>query len=350
MIHEILKHAVHAKASDVHLHAGCPPLLRIDTVIQAASSPALNAESTARIAKILMGEHRWSEFEQKRDMDFSHDSPGLGRFRVNAHFQRGTVALAIRIIDSHVRQLAELHLPEIVEKLTRLPRGLILVAGPTGCGKSTTLAAMIDVINHRERGHIVTLEDPIEFVFENDQCVIEQREVGPDVPNFASGLRHVLRQDPDVILLGEMRDLETTSAAVTAAETGHLVLSTMHTCGAAQTVERILDVYPSSEQNQIRTLLAGALVGVISQTLLKRSDEAGMIPAIEVMVCTPAVQNCIRENRIFEIANIIETNRALGMQSMDYSIKQLYSKGYVSRAEAVGHSVHPEKLERQLVA
>ena len=209
---------------------------------------------------------------------------------------------------------------------------------------------MIDAINHREHGHIVTLEDPIEFTFQNDQCVIEQREIGADVPDFASGLRHVLRQDPDVILLGEMRDLETTSAAVTAAETGHLVLSTLHTSGAAQTVERIVDIYPTSEQNQIRTLLAGALVGVISQTLLKRNDQPGMIPAVEVMLCTTAVKNCIRENRIFEIANIIETSRAAGMQSLDYSIRHLYSHGYVTRAEAVSHAVYPEKLERLLVA
>jgi twitching motility protein PilT len=350
MIYDILKYAVHAKASDVHIHAGCPPLLRIDTVIHPANFPIVDAEAAARIAKIIMGERRWSHFEEQRDMDFSHAISGLGRFRVNAHYQRGTVALAIRIVDTHVRQLDELFLPEIVAKLTHLPRGLILVTGPTGSGKSTTLAAMIDAINHRDRGHIVTLEDPIEFAFENDKCVIEQRELGLDVNTFAAGLRHVLRQDPDVILLGEMRDLETTSAAVTAAETGHLVLSTLHTAGAAQTVERIVDIYPSTQQNQIRTMLAGSLAGVISQTLLKRHDEPGMIPAVEVMLCNPAVRNCIRENRIFEIANIIETSRASGMQTLDHSIKQLYSNGFISREEAVAHAVHPEKLERLLVA
>ncbi len=232
MIDEILRDAANSKASDVHIHAGMPPQLRIATTIQPASSPAIEAEMTARIAKVMMGEHRWSIFEQKRDLDFSYELSGVGRFRVNAHYQRGTVALAIRLIDTRVRPLSELLLPEVVAKLTHVPRGLVLVTGPTGGGKSTTLAAMIDAINHREHGHIVTLEDPIEFTFQNDQCVIEQREIGADVPDFASGLRHVLRQDPDVILLGEMRDLETTSAAVTAAETGHLVLSTLHTSGA----------------------------------------------------------------------------------------------------------------------
>jgi twitching motility protein PilT len=318
--------------------------------MEAVAGSPLDAETTARIAKVMMGEHRWASFEQKRDVDFAYDAPGMGRFRVNAHYQRGSVALAIRLIDGRVRTLGELGLPEVVGKLTNLPRGLVLVTGPTGSGKSTTLAAMIDAINRREKGHIVTIEDPIEFTFRNDQCVIEQREVGADVPDFAGGLRHVLRQDPDVILLGEMRDLETTKAAVTAAETGHLVLSTLHTAGAAQTVERIVDLYPPNEQSHIRSILAGSLAGVISQTLLRRTDQRGMIPAVEVMLCTAAVKTCIRENRIFEIANIIETSRAAGMQSLDFSIRQLYASGFVSRAEAVAHAVHPEKLERQLVA
>jgi twitching motility protein PilT len=269
---------------------------------------------------------------------------------VNAHYQRNSVALSIRTINDNIRPLDQLFLPEVVTKLTYLPRGLILVTGPTGSGKSTTLAAMIDAINRREPEHIITLEDPIEYMLVSSKSCIEQREVGSDVPDFASGLRHALRQDPDTILVGEMRDLETTSAAITAAETGHLVFSTLHTVNAPQTLERIIDIYPSDQQNQIRSMLANTLAAVVSQTLIKRKDEPGMIPAVEIMLCTPAVRNCIRENRIFEIANVIETSRALGMQTLDSSIKQLYVNGYISRDDALALAAHPEKLERALVA
>jgi twitching motility protein PilT len=249
-----------------------------------------------------------------------------------------------------VRPIEQLFLPEICNKLTYLPRGLILVTGGTGSGKSTTLAGMIDAMNKREPIHIITLEDPIEYAFQNNKATIEQREVGNDVPDFAGGLRHVLRQDPDVILVGEMRDLETTSAAITAAETGHLVLSTLHTVNAPQTIERIIDIYPSDQQNQIRSMLANTLQAVISQTLFKRIDQPGMIPGVEIMLCTPAVRNCIRENRIFEIPNIIATSRQLGMQTLDDSIKQLYVNGYISREDAISQAAHPEKLDRALVA
>jgi len=246
-----------------------------------------------------MDERRWTDFLTQRDADFSYTIPDLGRFRINVHFQRRTPALAIRTICNRVRTLEELCLPRVVEQLTTLPRGLVLVTGPTGSGKSTTLAAMIDQINRRDRGHIITLEDPIEYILESQNCVIEQREIGDDVPDFASGLRHVLRQDPNTIFVGEMRDLETTTAAITAAETGHLVLSTLHTLNAPQTIERIIDIYPPTQQNQIRTQLANTLQAVISQTLLPRSDEPGMIPAAEIMICTQAVKSCIRENRDF---------------------------------------------------
>jgi twitching motility protein PilT len=246
--------------------------------------------------------------------------------------------------------MGKLFLPDVVTRLTTLARGLVLVTGPAGSGKSTTLAAMIDAINRRESGHIITLEDPIEFALASRQCAIEQREIGSDVPTFASGLRHALRQDPDVILVGEMRDLETTGAAITAAETGHLVFSTLHTVNAPQTVERIIDIYPSHEQNHVRSMLASTLQAVVSQTLIPRIDQPGMIPAVEVMLCTPAVRNCVRENRIFEIANIIETSRAQGMQSLDTSIRQLFVNGYISRESAIAHAANPDKLERSLAA
>ena len=350
LLNDILRNAVAAKASDIHINVGLPPMFRIHTVMAPSDFPIITPEGAIRLAREMINERRWAEFENRRDSDFSYEIPGVGRFRVNAHFQRNTVAMAFRVIVDKVRPLEQLFLPEIVGKLTYLPRGLILVTGGTGSGKSTTLAGMIDQMNKREQIHVITLEDPIEYAFVNNKSTIEQRELGCDVPDFASGLRHVLRQDPDVILVGEMRDLETTSAAITAAETGHLVLSTLHTVNAPQTIERIIDIYPSDEQNQIRSMLANTLQAVISQTLFKRVDQPGMIPAVEVMLCTPAVRNCIRENRIFEIPNVIETSRALGMQTLDSSIKQLYMNGYISREDAIAQAAHPEKLERALVA
>ncbi len=350
LLNDILRNAVQVKASDIHINVGLPPLFRIHTVMTPTDFPVITPEGATRLAKEMMNEQRWADFERDRDADFSYEIPGVSRFRVNAHFQRRSVALAFRTINDKIRPIEELFLPEIVNKLTHLPRGLILVTGPTGSGKSTTLAGMVDAINNREQGHIITLEDPIEYAFVSNKCCIEQREVGSDVPNFAGGLRHVLRQDPDTILVGEMRDLETVAAAITAAETGHLVFSTLHTVNAPQTIERIIDVYPANEQNQIRSMLANTLQAVISQTLFRRADQPGMIPALEIMLCTPAVRNCIRENRIFEIPNIIETSRALGMQTLDSSIKQLYVNGYISREDAVAQAAHPEKLDRALVA
>ena len=350
ILNDMLRNAVQAKASDIHINVGSPPLFRIHTVVQPTDFPVVTPEGAERIAKEMMNDARWAEFQEKRDSDFSYEIPGLSRFRVNAHYQRNTVALSFRTINDKIRPIEQLFLPDIVHKLTYLPRGLILVTGPTGSGKSTTLAAMIDAINKREQGHIITLEDPIEYAFVSNKCAIEQREVGSDVPSFASGLRHVLRQDPDTILVGEMRDLETVSAAITAAETGHLVFSTLHTVNAPQTIERIIDVYPADEQNQIRSMLANTLQAVISQTLFRRCDQPGMIPGLEIMLCTPAVRNCVRENRIFEIPNIIATSRALGMQSLDDSIRQLFVNGYVSREDAIAQAAHPEKLERSLAA
>jgi twitching motility protein PilT len=352
ILNDILRNAVTAKASDIHINVGQPPLFRIHTVVTRSDFPIVTPEGATRLCQEIMqnNEKRWAEFQEKRDADFSYEIPGVGRFRVNAHYQRNTVGLSIRTINDKVRPIEQLFLPEIVHKLTHLPRGLILVTGPTGSGKSTTLAGMVDAINKREQGHIITMEDPIEYAFISNKSAIEQREVGADGPSFASGLKHSLRQDPDVILVGEMRDLETVGAAITAAETGHLVFSTLHTVNAPQTIERIIDVYPADEQNQIRSMLANTLQAVISQTLFKRCDQPGMIPGIEVMLCTPAVRNCIRENRIFELPNSMETSRALGVQTLDSSIKQLYVTGYISREDAIAQAAHPEKLERSLAA
>lgn len=350
MLDDILQSAVASGASDIHINAGLPPMFRITTVMQRADFPIMTADGCEQLCRQMMDDQRWAGFLRLRDADFSYEIPKLGRFRVNAHFQRGSVAMAFRAINDKVRPLEELYLPDIVKRLTYLPRGLVLVTGGTGSGKSTTLAGMIDAINKREPGHIITVEDPIEYTFVSQKSTIEQREIGSDCPSFASGLRHVLRQDPDVILVGEMRDLETTSAAITAAETGHLVLSTLHTVNASQTIERIIDIYPSDEQNQIRSMLANTLQAVVSQTLFKRQDGPGMVPGTEIMLCTPAVRNCIRENRIYEIPNIIATSRSLGMQSLDDSILQLYSNGHILKEDAISQAAHPEKIERALAA
>jgi len=349
---QILTAAFAQKASDIHLNVGLVPMFRIHTVVLPTEFPHVDAAAVeAMLRHMLKGDaDRWAHFQKLRDADFSYKIDGVGRFRVNAHYQRGNIALSFRTINDRVRPISELNLPDVIHKLTHLPRGLILVTGGTGSGKSTTLAGMVDAMNEREQLHIITLEDPVEYAFVNKQSVIEQREIGHDCPSFSSGLRHVLRQDPDVILVGEMRDLETTSAAITAAETGHLVLSTLHTVNAPQTIERIIDIYPSDQQNQIRSMLANTLQAVISQSLIKRSDKPGMAPAIEIMLCTPAVRNCIRENRIFEIPNIIATNRAIGMQSLDDSIRQLLLNNIISKQDAIATAVHPEKIERGMAA
>ena len=347
---EILRTALEVGGSDIHLIPGHPPLARVTTVIQPLDYPVLSTEGTDRMLRQMASAEQVKVFEKIKDVDFSYEVDGLGRFRVNAHKQRDSVAIAMRAIKTEVPELKKLNLPEVISRLTYLPRGLVLVTGDTGSGKSTTLAAMIQAMNRRYRKHIITLEDPIEYVLRSEKSTIEQRELGQDTPSFASGLRHVLRQDPDIILVGEMRDLETTAAAITAAETGHLVFSTLHTVNAAQTVERIVDMYPADQQNQIRSMLANTLQAVISQTLFKRIDAKGMVPGVEVMLCTPAIRNLVRENRTFEIPNVIETNRALGMNTLDNSISELFFNGMISREDAIAQSAYPEKLERALVA
>lgn len=346
----ILETAVEHGASDIHLIAGHVPMARLHTVMTPMDFPELTAEDVQAMIKHMAGDDQIKVFEKIKDSDFSYEVPNVGRFRVNAHSQRTGAGIALRAIKTKIPPLKDLNLPEVISRLTYLPRGLILVTGDTGSGKSTTLAAMIDAMNKRYHKHIITLEDPIEYTFSSDKSVIEQRELGENTPSFASGLRHVLRQDPDIILVGEMRDLETTAAAITAAETGHLVLSTLHTVNASQTVERIIDMYPADQQNQIRSMLANTLQAVVSQTLFKRLDKKGMVPAIEIMLCTPAVRNLIRENRAFEIPNVIETNRALGMNSLDNSIAELFFNGMISREDAIAQAAYPEKLERALVA
>jgi twitching motility protein PilT len=350
-LEELLRTGFEMGASDVHLVPGLRPLFRVHTVLQPQENyEVVTPQQTEQYVKEMVLPARYEAFVEQRDIDFSAEVEGLARFRVNAHYQKGRIAIAFRAIADEVPPLEQLNLPPIVATFVDLPRGLILVTGPTGSGKSTTLASMIDAMNKRYQHHIITMEDPIEYEFHSYYCVIEQREVGPDVPNFASGLRHALRQDPDIILVGEMRDLETISSAITAAETGHLVLSTLHTQNAHQTVERVIDVYPPAQQSQIRAMLSNTLQAVVSMTLMKRQDRPGMVPACEIMVCNAAVRNCIRENRIHEIPNIIETNRASGMCTLDDSIKALYLNGMISWDTAIAKAARPEALHRALSA
>ncbi|MEM7628513.1 MAG: type IV pilus twitching motility protein PilT [Planctomycetota bacterium] len=347
---QILRAAWEADASDVHLVAGQPPTARIHQVITPMTETPLTPDDVQGMFKHMTTTMQQERLEEIKDVDFSFEIDGLARYRVNAHYQRGMLGMAMRAIKTEVPPLADLSLPEVIARLTYLPRGLVLVTGDTGSGKSTTLAAMIQAMNERYRKHVITLEDPTEYLFESDKCLIEQRELGRDMSSFSSGLRHALRQDPDIILVGEMRDLETTSLAISAAETGHLVLSTLHTVNASQTVSRIIDMYPSGQQSQIRSMLSTTLQAVVSQTLFTRSDRPGMIPAVETLLCTPAVRNLIRENKIYEIPNVIETSRAIGMSSLDSSIAELYFNGQISKQDAIAQAVHPDKLERQLVA
>lgn len=347
-IKTILAQAIRSDASDIHINVGMAPVLRRNTELIDTDFPAVSNQDAKQMVLTMVGPERFRKFEEKRDLDFSTTIADGHRFRVNSHYQRESIAISFRVIPNQVLSLDDLHLPPIVKELTDLPRGLVLVTGHTGSGKSTTLAAMIGLLNSNYSKRIITLEDPIEYLIENENCMIEQREIGSDCPDFASGLRHVLRQDPDVIMVGEMRDLETTSSTITAAETGHLVFSTLHTINAAQTIERIVDIYPASQQNQIRTMVANTLQAVISQTLFRRVDKPGMIPGTEILLCTSAARNCIRENRIYEIPNIIETSRRLGMQSLDNSIAEMYGKGYLDRDEAVMRSSNPGRMEKIL--
>lgn len=335
MIHQsievILTKAVEQRASDIHLTAGSPPIFRIDgSLVTMGEEKVLPAHIESYLREIMTDDMR-ARLDLERDLDFSFGVPRVSRFRVNAYYQRGTVAIAFRSISGEIPTLNELDLPAVLKRLIEKPHGLILVTGPTGSGKSTTLAAMIHEINRTQRKRIITLEDPIEYLHSHNQSIVDQREIGSDVMKFVSGLRAALRQDPDVILLGEMRDLETISTAMTAAETGHLVMATLHTSSAMSTVSRIIDAFPAEQQDQIRTQLANVLLGVVSQRLFPRVDvPKGRVAAMEILLGNAAVANLIRNEKEFQLPTVIQTNRQSGMQSMDASIEQLVRQGVIN--------------------
>lgn len=329
---ELLKKAAEMRASDLHFTVELPPMVRVDgDLIRMPDMPVLKGRDTQRFLNDLLNERQKEEFAQNGSVDFSHSLPGVGRFRVNAYRQRNAVAIALRLIPMGIPDMKKLNLPPIISELARKPSGLILVTGPTGSGKSTTLAAMIGQINQEEKLHILTLEDPIEFLHRHGKSMVNQREIGADTPSFAHGLRAALREDPDVILVGEMRDYDTTQIAVSAAETGHLVLATLHTPSASQTIDRIIDIFPPYQQSQIRIQLAASLQGVIAQQLLPRVDGPGRVAAFEILVATPAVRNLIREGKTHQLPSIIQTNARAGMMTMESSLKSLLSQQIISQ-------------------
>lgn len=361
-IDEVLKLAFESGASDVHLTVNSAPAFRLHGALIPLDAPAwrdgalhdlipagkLTAADTERLVREIMNEEQYRLFKQTGELDFSYTIPGVGRFRVNAYRQQGCCGLAIRLISPRIPTLQELGLPEAVATLAHNPRGLVLVTGPTGSGKSTTLAAMIDLINREKPYHIITLEDPIEFVHEHKKSLVNQREIGRDSRTFASALRAAMREDPDVILVGEMRDTETIGIAVTAAETGHLVFGTLHTSSAAQTIDRIIDVFPPHQQQQIRVQLANAVQGVVAQQLIPRIDRPGRVAAVEIMIATPAIRNLIREGKTYQIINQIQTGAKFGMVSLDMSLRDLYLKKLISREDALSRAADPESLARTL--
>lgn len=342
---DLIKDAIEKKASDIHITVGIPIIYRIDGKLERIGDSILKPEDTERIMRQMLNDRQMEELLEKGEIDTSYSSPGIGRFRVNIYKQRGSFALAIRIISLEIPTMEQLGLPNVVKDLSRLPRGLILVTGPTGSGKSTTLASMIDLINKEKNYHILTLEDPIEYLHKHNKSIVNQREIGNDSLSFANSLRAALRQDPDVILVGEMRDLETISIALTAAETGHLVLSTLHTLGAAKTIDRIIDVFPPHQQQQVRIQFSSVIQGIISQQLLPKADGKGRVAAFEIMIATSAIRNLIREEKTHQIDTAIQTGGKFGMQTMDSSLLSLYKKGLITGELALSQSVNPDLIK-----
>lgn len=347
-IREILQTAWENKASDVHITVGIPPKMRVNGKLVTMPYERMMPGDTMDVLLGVMSEAQKERFEERGELDFSYSIPELGRYRVNAFKQRGTVAMAFRLVSSEIPSPESLGVPESVIDLYKSKRGLVLVTGPTGSGKSTTLAAIIDKANHNRDAHIITLEDPIEYLHRHDMSIVNQREIGLDSQSYANALRAALREDPDVILVGEMRDFETISVAITAAETGHLVLSTLHTIGAASTVDRVIDVFPPHQQQQIRVQFANTLEAVISQQLLPNADGDGHVAAFEVLHTNNAVRNLIREGKSHQLTSVMQTNRKLGMITMDDSIQQLYFQGRITKEVAVQFAVDPDSMEMKL--
>ena len=343
----LLEEMLQKKASDLHLTVGERPKIRVDgDLVDSSVDRVLKPKDTLNLAYSILTDAQKNRFETEDELDFSFGVQNLSRFRGNCYRQRGCVAMALRHIPYQIESLDKLGLPPVVKKLAERPRGLVLVTGPTGSGKSTTLAAMVDKINEERRGHLITVEDPIEFIHRHKRCTVNQREVGSDTASFSSALKYALRQDPDVLLVGEMRDLETMEAALTIAETGHLVFATLHTNSAAESVNRIIDAFPAYQQDQVRAQLGFVLEGVVTQTLVPRAKGGGRVPAVEVMVCTPAVRALIRDEKVHQIQSAMQAGKQHGMQTMDDALLKLYEAGDVTLNEAVRRAFNPTEFLR----
>jgi twitching motility protein PilT len=347
-IDDLLRLVVEKKGSDLHLAVAVPPVLRVDGALLATNYEALTDFEVQRMIYAILTDEQIRTFETDYELDCSYELRGLSRFRVNIYRDRGNVAGAFRVIPTRIPTVRELGLPLVLEELSRRPRGLVLVTGPTGCGKSTTLAAMIGQINNERSVHIITIEDPIEYLHTHRKSLLNQRELGLDTRSFLQALRHALREDPDVILVGEMRDLETMALAITAAETGHLVFSTVHTNSAASTVDRIVDVFPPGQQEQIRVQLSNNLEAVVTQQLLPRAGTPGRLAALEVMIASPAIRNLIREAKAHQITSVIQTSAHLGMQTMDQCLRDLYQRGLITYEEAMARAMNQDELKKML--
>lgn len=344
-LYDLLKVIIEKGASDLHITTGSPPRVRIDGKLVLLDHPQLTPAETKELCYSVLTDAQKHKFEESNELDLSFGVKGLSRFRGNIFMQRGAVAGAFRTIPFQIKTFQELGLPEIVNDLVKKPRGLILVTGPTGCGKSTTLATMVDRINSERQDHIITVEDPIEYIHNHKKSLVNQREVNADTSSFKTALKYVLRQDPDVVLIGEMRDLETIEAALTVSETGHLTLATLHTNSAVQTINRIIDVFPPHQQEQIRTQLSFVLEGILAQQLIVRKSGQGRVLAIELLVPNPAIRNLIREDKVHQIYSMMQTGQArFGMQTMNQSLFDLYTRGLLSYEDAIGRSSVPEEL------
>ena len=345
-LNDYLFDAIKMGASDLHVTAGVPPMVRVSGKVQPLDYPEFTANSTRELIYDILSNDQRQRLETDLELDFAYTVPHTARFRVNVYFQRGAMGAAFRAIPQEIRSFSDLGLPKAIEDMCDKPRGLVLVTGPTGSGKSTTLASMIDKINAERHEHIMSVEDPIEFLHFHKNCIVNQREVNQDTRSFAQALKHVLRQDPDVILVGEMRDLETISLALTAAETGHLVFGTLHTQDAPQSIDRVIDVFPSHQQSQIRIQLANALQGIVTQTLIPRRGGEGRVVACEILMPTPGVRNLIREGKNHQIYSAMQTGGKFGMQTMDAALVELIRSGKISREEGEKRSNNPEEMRR----
>ncbi len=343
----LLQEMVQRGATDLHISAGSPPMFRIDGVLVPSSYPPVTPEQAQALAYSVMRDEHKKKFEEEWECDFSFGISGLSRFRANVYKQRGTVSIAIRTIPFRIRTFKELGIPPVVAELASRPKGLILVTGPTGCGKSTTLAAIIDKINAERRCHIITIEDPIEYLFANKKALISQRQVESDTKSFKHALKYALRQDPDVVMIGEMRDYETIAAALTIAETGHLTLATLHTNSAVESINRIIDVFPPHQQQQVRAQLAFVLLGTITQALLPKVG-GGRVLAAEVMVATPAIKALIRDNKLHQVYGVMQASQKYGMQTMNQAIFKLYMERKITLETALNYSPNPEELEQMI--